>query len=727
MRRIFISLLILASACGGDDDETKPPGSWAVGPGVDVAVTGLEVDGDTARVAFDVKDAEGTPLDISGQLTDGAVDVSFVLAQLAENPDGSPGQYTAFTTRTVQKQSPTPDSSITAVQATTESVTAGTLDVVDVQQGSYRYTFAAPLEGLDPGLTQSVLAVAVREIDETESIDRDLFSVRPAGGDPIPREEVTDQTCNSCHGTFAAHGGRYTSPTQCVLCHTPQTTDPDTGNTVDFRVMIHKIHAGEELPSHQADPSNNYTIIGYMGSIHSWGNVAFPGPAENGTNVARCETCHAGAQGNVWQTRPSIAACTSCHDTTVFTANANPPFTVPHQGGVDPNLVNESTCIVCHGATSGVAPITATHYRGVFSPSFPTLELAIDSITNTGPGELPTITFRALVNGFPRNLLLEPLTNLAVTIAGPTTDIAGYWQARIQGNGAVGTLMAVDPAAGVFSYTLPAAGCTDAANPARTCAIPREARGTFEVGLEGYIQNSPAEPRAAAYPPVVPFAVTDEVAMPRRVIVTTEKCNGCHLDLSAHGGSRKNANYCVFCHNPNKAGETRIAHLENAGILAPSVDLRVMIHKIHMGEELTQPYELGGFPPPSPMNPMGSPINFGETRYPRARTDCEACHVDRTWTLPMDRSPAYLPSTALQMRCNEAPGADPDNYCTPANFVVAQRIEIAPQTSVCTSCHDQPDTFAHAIVNTTAQGVEACATCHGEGMAWDVAKFHGSP
>ncbi|MGE5185361.1 MAG: multiheme c-type cytochrome, partial [Acidobacteriota bacterium] len=373
-----------------------------------------------------------------------------------------------------------------------------------------------------------------------------------------------------------------------------------------------------------------------------------------------------------------------------------------------------------------VAPITQMHYRDAFSPSLPHVELVLQSITNTAPGQVPTITFQASVNGAPRDLVAQPLDNLSVTLAGPTTDIAGYWQAKIQGSGAVGTLTAVDAARGVFSYTLPATGCTDAEHPSEACAIPADATGSYEVGLEGYIQPTAMDPRAAALPPTLAFAVTDRAPQPRRVIVAQETCNGCHLDLDAHGGTRKNPNYCVFCHNTSKTNDTRVAHVEGQTVLANSVDLRVMIHKIHMGDELSQPYVLGSFPPPSAMNPAGTPVDFGKTRYPRPRTDCEACHLGKNWTVPLQNSSMYLPSTAMEMTCSEDPAADPDNYCEPAFFMPSQTIKIGPTASVCTSCHDQPATAAHAMVNTTAAGAEACATCHGTGMAWDVANFHGA-
>jgi OmcA/MtrC family decaheme c-type cytochrome len=704
---------------------TTPPAPWVVADRVDIAVGALTFDSTGAHVAFTLKDKDGKPLDRTGTLTTGKVSVSFVLAQLGVNGDGSPAQYTAYTTRTANAVPPYPSAS--ATQATTEGVEAS-FETVDVTQGSYRYTFAASTAAHDATRTQSVLAVAARTVDGVQSFDRDLLHTGT-----LRREEINDSTCGGCHGSFAAHGGRYTKPDQCILCHTAQSADPESGNTVDFRVMIHKLHRGEDLPSTKADPTKPYQIVGFGPTVHDFSTIAFPGPTTTlATNISRCETCHAGAQPNAWYQRPSKAACTSCHDTTVFTAVQNPPFTVSHQGGVDPTLVNDNTCVVCHGATAGPAPVPAAHYTGIWDPTIGTMNVTIVSVTNTAPGQLATIRFKVIVNGQPRDILTSPLSTLTATIAGPTTDFTEYWQARVQGSGSVGTLAAVDAANGIFDYTFPTT--TNLASPPctesslkRDCNIPPTASGSYQAAFEAnWTPPTTGAQRIVANPPRLAFAVTG-TKLDRRAIVDAGKCNGCHFDLSFHGGGRKDPNYCVMCHNPNNANDERISRVEGSTVFAESVDFRVMIHKIHMGEELSQAYILGGNPAPTVTNPVGAPENFAEVRYPRDRTACAACHTSAAWQLPMMASPKYAPSTTVELSCNEPLANDTDSYCTAPFWTITKTTKIAPESAVCTSCHDAPWTAAHALLNTTVGGVEACTTCHGPGKEFDVARYHGTP
>jgi OmcA/MtrC family decaheme c-type cytochrome len=336
------------------------------------------------------------------------------------------------------------------------------------------------------------------------------------------------------------------------------------------------------------------------------------------------------------------------------------------------------------------------------------------------------------VNSAPRDIIASPLSALTATIAGPTTDFTEFWQARVQGSGSVGTLVAVDAANGIFDYTFPpttnpaSPPCTES-TAKRDCNIPATATGSYQIAFEAnWTPPTTGAQRIVANPPRLAFAVTG-AKVDRRTIVDNARCNGCHFDLSFHGGGRKDANYCVMCHNPNNANDERISRVEGSTVLAESVDFRVMIHKIHMGEELSQPYILGGNPAPTVANPVGAPENFAEVRYPRPRTACAACHTGTTWMLPMTASAKYAPSTLVELTCSEPAANDTDNYCTAPFWTITKTTKIAPEGSVCTSCHDAPYTAAHAVLNTTSGGVEACATCHGPGKEFDVARYHGTP
>lgn len=680
-----------APGSGGSAGPVGPtaPAPWLTGSGVRVAVDELAFTGGKASVLVHVDDGAGAPLDKDGRLTAGTVELGFVLAQLAKLPSGEPGQYTAYTTR-VQTSN-----GVSAVQGAVD--TGGTLEVVDVTRGSYRYTFAANVAARDPALIQTVSAYAIRRTGTTQVIGSAARSFNSTAAVPAPRNVVSDARCEGCHAKLSGHGGRYAAVEQCVLCHSPQTTDPDTGNTVDFRVMIHKIHRGAELPS--VIGGTPYRIVGR--SVADFSTVEFP------QNIARCTACHEGAQGDYWKTKVNTTNCLSCHDDVAFQTPV-PAGKVLHGGGVQPS---DAPCTVCHPATGSIAGVVDTHFTGLLSATAPKVELAIDTVTASAPGQTPVMTFTAKLGGAPVDLTTAPLTSLRATIAGPNSDFASFWQATVQGGGASGTLSYLGE--GQHQYAFPAAA-----------AIPAAATGSYTVGLEGYLTPPGSTDRFAAVSPMRAFAVTDTTAVPRRQVVDPARCNSCHYDLAGHGGSRKGAQYCTMCHNPNKANDERIARREGSTVLAEPVDLKVMIHKIHAGEELTQPYVLYGFPAPSVANPDGSPLHFDETRYPRSRAQCDACHsTSNTAALPLAAS--VLPSTAKEMTCSEPEGNDADAFCTGAFWTVAQSIKVPPVTAVCTSCHDAPYAAAHAALNTTAQGVESCATCHGPGKDHDVTKVHG--
>ena len=74
--------------------------------------------------------------------------------------------------------------------------------------------------------------------------------------------------CNRCHDPLGIHGGNRREIAYCDTCHNPGSTDANSGNTVDLKVMAHKIHMGANLPSVQA--GEPYEIYGYQNSVHNF-------------------------------------------------------------------------------------------------------------------------------------------------------------------------------------------------------------------------------------------------------------------------------------------------------------------------------------------------------------------------------------------------------------------------------------------------------------------------
>jgi OmcA/MtrC family decaheme c-type cytochrome len=254
--------------------------------------------------------------------------------------------------------------------------------------------------------------------------------------------------------------------------------------------------------------------------------------------------------------------------------------------------------------------------------------------------------------------------------------------------------------------------------------VPLAATGTYAFALEGYIQpGGAAGPRFAAANPIRFVAVTDASAEPRRVVVEQARCDACHAGsaTAAHGGARNDVQYCPFCHNANQPGDERIARFESGLVTTPSLAFGHFMHRLHMGVGLSQqPYLVGGFPAPTKSNPEGTPIDFGQTRYPGDLRACGACHLAASYALPL--APGLLPSRIQLLSCVEDPFADGDDYCDMRS--VAAETFLQPITAACTGCHDAPSAAAHAETNTSASGVEACETCHGPGSEYDVVAVH---
>lgn len=665
------------------------------GPGLRLTIDNAKIDAaGVATASVTMTDGAGAPLDRNGVYTTSPVLASFVLSRLAVDGAGGPGQYTAYTTQVHTSI----DGKHTEQLADADQ--GGSFTEVGAGLGTYVYRFGTVVPATyDATKTHAVGVWASREFGGKRYVVNSVFHFVPAGGAaPLKREVVTTQACNQCHNPLAYHEGdtarRETS--LCILCHADGMRDPNNGNSLDMRVAIHKIHRGKSLPSVVAGTPY---VLHMDKRTDDFSTVWFPGEVQN------CRMCHQASQGDRWAQKPSQAVCGSCHDTTAFGAVV-PPGMKRHSGGIP---ADDASCTTCHVASGTFLGVHETHSTALTDPAGPKVALEIVSVTNTAPGQTPVMRFKVTYDGAPHDLLAKPFTSLGITVGGPTSDYAQTQpvQYSIQGTAPTGTLVAD---AGSYLYTFPA-------------PIPADATGTYAVGMEGSIKPN-ALPTTKSYSPLNPvyyFAVTDPVAVPRRTVVERAKCNSCHSELAEHGGSRKSPEYCVLCHTPNKVNDQRVSRFEVPTTIASSVNFKVMVHKIHRGEDLVrQPYVLGGYPAPTAATPGGTPIDFGKVRFPGKTNACWSCHAGTSYMLPLPKG--LLPTKMTQtLACNDAP-QNAVAYC--ASRSVASETFMAPASSACTACHDSDATAVHAQLMTAPDGSEACETCHGSGKQWDVQVVH---
>jgi len=429
-----------------------------VRPGLVVKIQSAAIAQDgtiTATVSF--TDPLGLPLDKDGILTPGPIS-SGNPGVVADVMQKGQTQFTAYTTRT-QSSTITNKS---AIQAANDSGGVWT----KVADGQYTYTLKtkAP-SGFDPTAVHAIGVYASRNLTDFDlgtNLSDDVYYFIPSTGKAVanPRDVIRTATCQKCHGpNMAFHGttGR-TSVSMCVLCHQPQSTDPDTGNTVDLKVMVHKIHMGSSLPSVKA--GGKYQIIGFGNSVNDWSTVVFPSP------INKCEVCHeaktGAANANAWYTRPNQAACGACHDNVNFATGEN---------HVNLPQLDDKQCSTCHfpqGELEFDASIMGAHVLPQESSYLTGIKWSINKVDNGSAGKAPTVTFTLQdKNGNP----LQPsdFGRLAITMAGPTTDYTsfatGYVQETLTNANSTG-------ANGIYQHTF-------------ATSIPVSATGTFAVGLEG--------------------------------------------------------------------------------------------------------------------------------------------------------------------------------------------------------------------------------------------------
>jgi OmcA/MtrC family decaheme c-type cytochrome len=642
-----------------------------VRPGLSIQIVSAKIAADgTISVDYMITDPNNQPLDPAGIQTPGAVAVSFLAAYI---PKGQT-QYVSYATRARSSA----DGKTTVTQAAADS--GGTSQLVTA--GEYIYTFKtqAP-KGFDPTATHRIGIYGSRNLTEFDLgtfYDDATFDFVPAGGKPAPREVIKTVSCNKCHDQLAHHGGSRRSLDLCIMCHTPQTSEPNTGNTVDMKVMAHKIHMGSLLPSVIAGTPYQ---IGGPPNPSDWSTVTFP------SDPRRCESCHepstGAAQAGAWLTNPSRAACGACHDDVNFATGLN---------HVNQPQVDDTQCTNCHipqGELEFDASIRGAHTLPQESATRPGIVVQILKVVNGGAGQKPTVTFTMkdyAGNGIQLSAMTASPNRVSLNMAGPTSDY-GY------------TSFGSDVTTPGYDAENPTT--TGTCSPDGTCsytfthAIPAGAKGTYAIGIEARrgltllagttLQQST---QYGADNKVFYFSVDGTPVVARRQVVDIAKCNACHTRLSEHGESRNQTVYCVLCHNPSNT---------DAAKPGQSINFSLFVHKIHSGTNLQA---LGA-------TYVVSGKDFSTVRYPVMSNTgttgdtakCYMCHVNNSEAVfPIGLNPVKNPQGLL----------DP----TPAT------------TAACTACHVAKSAMAHAQSQTDPKLGESCDVCHDINGEFSVIKEH---
>ena len=147
-----------------------------------------------------------------------------------------------------------------------------------------------------------------------------------------------------------------------------------------------------------------------------------------------------------------------------------------------------------------------------------------------------------------------------------------------------------------------------------------------------------------------------------RNIVVTATCKKCHgPEFAGHGGDRVTVEGCVTCHSPNSAMVNTAAN----GGTTESIEMAVMIHKIHAGRELASSAGPDGQFYDNP-NTVADETADNYSTYAYTVGSLSA-----TW-----RTAAFPAVLANCQACHTGSGANVDNWKT------------VPSRAACGSCHD---------------------------------------
>jgi OmcA/MtrC family decaheme c-type cytochrome len=577
----------------------------------------------------------------------------------------------------------------------------------------------------------------------------------------------------------------------CKLCH---NQDGYSANPIVRKV--HGAHRGHNLMAPGvAHPEYGLAADTTLAEFTDVTFPSFPGAELD------CKKCHTDARYKV----ASRLACGTCHDNVFFdTGTLTPPRVFGKPGGVactadsqcsvfgdfatcdvgassatlgqclrtsHPPQSDDSQCSVCHPSDApGLAPISVVHsilqVDGATGLAISNVSLAAGSGVNgayvAGSADVPTVTFQ-LNNAAGNVSTLISDANLAGTaiLSGPTTNRGRVYASQKMKT--QGTLTYDAPSA-TYTYKFPSAFPATGLPPLNTVGLPNWTitPGTYTLwiyinqtitGSNGGTSN--ASTRLAANSvtnfPVVLTAQATPAAVQARQVIADAACNGCHVAVQAHGGSRQSVgSQCSNCHTPGatdrEVGAVGAVCTSNAQCVGASgafasapweqctpdaspattshcittvdptpgmvIDFRAFIHNIHFARLRGGYAEQNNVFQPGVYTLVGgsgtpNPTYFTEL-IPQDIRNCKTCHQDAGGS------------------CSATNPCGVGQTCTGGSCVNTAWLQ--PSALVCTSCHDDATTYAHAAINTWTDGsgnkIETCDTCHGQDAQFSVDSVH---
>lgn len=605
-----------------------------------------------------------------------------------------------------------------------------------IKDGKTIHRIALQLCYVDPASRATVKANPF--IDFTLGADGKAVPAMDAQGNLVSTRTVVDRTsCNECHLNFAQHGGSRVDPQYCVMCHNPGSWDFETGNSIDFKLMVHKFHMGKRLTQ---DYAVRAAVARKDNGAAGISGMLYPQDQRN------CVKCHDGsanathktAQGNNWNSKPSKNACWACHDDYKTAGSGWQIAHAPYAQFFSPSLANpdntsDAVCQSCHNnAGGGVAQtivkeheitewVKSENYQnniwGVarnadntltveYSVSNPATGVDYDildpqyqyTIVNTaGTTTTKTFQFGSLTMLFGWNTsdyandgaIGRPWSSSCTVAptASPTCDASGLPKA-----GAAGAITRGQPVAinAVFDSSIARVGTSNHFKLTST-VLPAAANSTVVVAFQGRVSEKKDNNTNWSVPVknVVSYYSMSGAKVDRRQVVSADKCNACHgrnlgftnvtsfnPGLGGHGGSRNDPAVCVICHNGNNPLNGTVVSGGVVTQYAESADFKRMIHMMHA--------EQGENFPVWPIAQITTPMN--SVMYDGLK-NCDVCHVNGSYKQSksvLGTSVTY--DVSLATNSTNASVTDTD---------ASDNKVISPKASTCASCHNSPGAMLH--------------------------------